>query len=550
MSDSRADEVLRLHSALANERSNFENLWRELEDFSTFAGSYFQNENQVQGQKSGRRIFDETVVLAKSRYAAACESLITPRTQRYHGLKPADPDLAEDKEVKDFCEAATDLLFTVRYGPRSNFASQMHESYEQTGVYGTGCLFVDDAVGSGIIYRAVHLSEIYLSEDMSGKVDVVHRKFRPTIRQIAQRFGVDSLPPKYRDMLDKQPETRLDVLHAVMPNDDLRPDRKDFRGMPIRSHYVLCEGRAILDEGGYRTMPYAIGRHSVMPNETYGRGPGMMALAAIKNLNEMVKTLMRSAQMTVAPPLLMTEDALMRQFDMRSGSLNYGGLDMNGNELVKALRLDGRFDLGEYMVERATKIINDAFLVNLFQILVENPQMTATEAMLRAQEKGQLLAPTMGRIQSEQFSVVVERELDILARAGALPPMPDALMEAGGEYAIEFSAPLNKLQRSEDAIGILRTQEALAPMAQIDPNVMDVFDVKEAARVLADVYGAPSRVLRSKKAVEEISEGKREQAEQAAMLQAAPIAASAAKDMAHAQQIARQTPGALPGIGG
>jgi hypothetical protein len=146
--------------------------------------------------------------------------------------------------------------------------------------------------------------------------------------------------------------------------------------------------------------------------------------------------------------------------------------------------------------------------------------------------------------------VVVERELDILARAGALPPMPEALMEAGGEYAIEFSAPLNKLQRSEDAIGILRTQEALAPMAQIDPNVMDVFDVREAARVLADVYGAPSRVLRSKKAVEEISEGKREQAEQAAMLQAAPIAASAAKDMAQAQQIARQTPGALPGIGG
>ena len=276
----------------------------------------------------------------------------------------------------------------------------------------------------------------------------------------------------------------------------------------------------------------------------------MMALAAIKNLNEMVKTMMRSAQMTVAPPLLVTEDALMRQFDMRSGSLNYGGLDMNGNEMVKALRLDGRFDLGEYMVDRATRIINDAFLVNLFQIRVDNPQMTATEAMLRAQEKGQLLAPTMGRIQSEQFSVIVERELDILARAGSLPPMPQALIEAGGEYAIEFSAPLNKLQRSEDAIGILRTQEALAPMAQIDPNVMDVFDVKEAARVLADVYGAPSRVLRSKKAVEKIDEDKRAQAEQAAMLQAAPIAASAAKDMAQAQQIARQTPGALPGIGG
>ncbi|STU67291.1 Bacteriophage head to tail connecting protein [Klebsiella pneumoniae subsp. ozaenae] len=53
------------------------------------------------------------------------------------------------------------------------------------------------------------------------------------------------------------------------------------------------------------------------------------------------------------------------------------------------------------LAEQKRQTINDGFFITLFQILVDNPQMTATEAMLRAQEKGQLLAPTAGRIQAE-----------------------------------------------------------------------------------------------------------------------------------------------------
>ena len=49
------------------------------------------------------------------------------------------------------------------------------------------------------------------------------------------------------------------------------------------------------------------------------------------------------------------------------------------------------------MLDQRHRSINDAFLVTLFQILVDSPSMTATEAMLRSQEKGALLAPTSSR---------------------------------------------------------------------------------------------------------------------------------------------------------
>jgi hypothetical protein len=50
--------------------------------------------------------------------------------------------------------------------------------------------------------------------------------------------------------------------------------------------------------------------------------------------------------------------------------------------------------------------------------------MTATEVLERTREKGALLAPTTGRQQSKALGPMIEGELEILARAGALPELP------------------------------------------------------------------------------------------------------------------------------
>ena len=53
--------------------------------------------------------------------------------------------------------------------------------------------------------------------------------------------------------------------------------------------------------------------------------------------------------------------------------------------------------------------VNDALYIRLFQILVQNPQMTATEVVERTNEKGILLAPTVGRQQSEYLGPLIDR---------------------------------------------------------------------------------------------------------------------------------------------
>lgn len=544
--DSRAEEVIRQQEQMQGDRGVWEEHWREVAERVLPRENWFQASDKTPGEKRQEKVFDSTAGLALERFAAAMESMLTPRTMKWHKLSTQDPALEDNQQVQAYLDEVTNILFQTRYSPKANFASQVHENYMSLGAFGSGALFVDDIVGFGLRYKSIHLSEIYFSENHVGIVDVVHRKFEMTVRQAAERWGADNLGEKLKTALEKNPEQKFEFLHCVKPNEERDPRRRDYRSMPFISYYVCLTTRMVLSESGYNTFPYAISRYVTAPKEVYGRSPAMTVLPDIKMLNEMSKTVIRAAHKVVDPPLLLQEDGVLQAFNTRPGALNYGGVDDQGRQVVQPLQTNARVDIGMDMMEQRRRVINDAFLITLFQILVETPNMTATEAMLRAQEKGALLAPTMGRQQSEMLGPLIERELDILGRSGVLPEMPEALLEMGGEVEIEYVSPLNRSQRAEEGVAILRTLESIVPLAQIDPNVMMIFNPESVARELAEINGVPAKILRSNEEIEAMKAQQAQQAEAQALLQAAPIAANSAKTLAETAALAGQQPAALP----
>ena len=544
--DSRVADIIREHEQMVSDRGVWEEHWREIAERVLPRQDWFQASNKTPGEKRTEKVFDATAGLALERFAAAMESMLTPRTMRWHKLKVRNPAISDNKAIQAYLDEVTNILFQVRYNPKANFASQVHENYMSLGAFGTGAIFIDDVIGTGIRYRSIHLSEVYFCENYAGIIDKVHRKFEMTARQAAQRWGVERLPDKVRAALEKQPETKFEFIHCVKPNDDMMPGRRDYRGMPYVSYYISTDGKSIISEGGFRTMPYAVSRYVTAPKEIYGRSPAMTVLPEIKMINEMSKTVIRAAHKIVDPPLLLQEDGVLQAFNARPGALNFGGVNERGEQMVQPLQTGARVDIGMDMMEQRRKVINDAFLITLFQILVESPNMTATEAMLRAQEKGALLAPTMGRQQSEMLGPMIERELDILATAGVLPPMPDELAEMGGDVEIEYVSPLNRAQRAEEGVAILRTLESVTPLAQIDPSVMMIFNPEMIARELSEINGVPAKVLRSREEIEAMKMEQAQMAEAQQLLQAAPVVANSAKALAETAAMAGQVPAALP----
>jgi hypothetical protein len=531
--DDRVGEILRDQEAMDAIKVNWEWHWTQIAQQVLPRADYFTRKDQTEGQKRTEHMFDSTAASACERAAAAMESENTPRTQIWHGLAPSDPELADDPKWQRWCEAVVDVMFKARYSPYANFASQASESYMSLMAFGTQALFVDEIIGRHLRYKSIHLSEICIAENAVGMIDKVHRKFMLTVRQAIQKFGEDALPDSIRNLKEREPERQFEFIHAVKPNDYNDPDVK---GMAFCSYYIVCEGRKMVMAGGYRTIPYIVSRTVTSPKEIYGRSPAMTALADIRMLNEMEKTTIRAGHRAVDPPLLLSEDGALQAFSVRPNALNYGGVDSNGRPAVIPLQTGANLPLSFEMSEQKRKSINDIFYITLFQILVQNPQMTATEAMLRAQEKGALLAPVMGRQQSEWLGPQITRELDILTHAGQLPPPPTPLSEV--DLNIEYTSPLVRAQRSGEGVAIMNTLNAVLPFAQIDQKVLKRFNFDEIPVVLAEINGMPSKLLYTDDEMAAINAQEASAQQAQAAVDAAPALSQSVLNIAKANQAA------------
>lgn len=537
-----ADDLYRIFQKIKGDRTNWDTHWEEVAERVLFRQMGFVGE-RTNGEKKTQKVFDSRPVIALERFSAVMDSMLTPRQSIWHDLRTTSPELNKEADVKAWFYQVNHILYNMRYAPKANFSGQNAERWTSVGAFGTGALFIDFDVNSGLRYRNLHLKDIYLLENHQGVVDTVYRCFTYTARQAAQKWGKDRLPEKIQKALEdpSQSNKNFDFLHIVMPREDYDPNRIDARGKPWASIYMAVEEKTMLSEEGYSSWPFSISRYVTSPGEVYGRGPAMMALPDIKMLNEMAKTDIRAAHKLIDPAILVNDDGVLgggaMKIDMRPGALNFGGVDANGRQMVQPFSTGARVDIADTKMEQRRKSIDDAFLVTLFQILIETPRMTATEALIRAQEKGMLLTPTMGRQQSEALGPQIERELDLLMQHDLLPPMPQTLIEAGGEYEITYESPMSRMQRAEELVGVQRTMELLSPFAQLDPTVLDIFDPDELARGTAEVSGVPSPMMRTPDQVAKLRE-QRAQAEQTQqMLAAAQPVAGALKDAAQANQL-------------
>lgn len=537
-SEAIADEIIREHQQISGDRGNFESHWLEIsERMLPSHKNLFQSNGLNNGSKGDKRneyIFDSTACIALNRFAAILDSLLTPRNQTWHRIMASDDLLNRDRQVRLWFDEVNRILFKHRYAPSANFSSQNQQNYKSLGAYGTGSIFIDELNSrqdKGLRYRNIHLSEIFFMENHQGIVDKAHRYFSMTARQALQMWGKDTVPESIATAAISSPTREFYFIHCVKPRiDGYDSSKKDFRGMEYASYYVSIEGKKLLREGGYTSFPYAISRYEQTSGEVYGRSPAMDVLPAVKTLNEQKKTLLKQGHRAVDPVLLVHDDGILDSFSLKPGAINYGGVSAEGRALVQALPV-GNPMVGKDLMDDERSVINDAFLINIFQILTESPQMTATEVLERSKEKGILLAPTIGRQQSEYLGPMIEREIDILTNLNLLPPMPRLLREAAGNYQIMYDSPLSRAQRAEEASGLMRTIETALQVVNVtqNPEPLDHFDWDKIIPEIGEIQAVPARWMRAQKEIDGIRQGRAEQAQAQQAIQAAPSAAAMIK---------------------
>jgi len=485
------------------------------------------------GAKKTQQQVDATGALALHRFCAIADSMVTPRNMHWHALA-GDDYVMKDRACRMWFESTTKVLFRERYAAHANFVAQNYNNWQSLGAFGNSTMYVDrydnrwHGGSAGLRYKSVPFGETYYGENHQGKVDRMIRWFRLTAYQALQKWGEEYLPETLRAPLQADSQTTFNFLHCVRPrDDDYDPEALDERAFPFTSYYVSIEGNCLMaPERGYRKFPYAVSRYDQTPGEVYGRGPAMLVLPSLKTLNAQKIVFLKQGHRAGDPILLMADDGIVGM-DMRPGAQNKGGVTSDGKPLVHTLPT-GDIQITIEMMQQESGIVNDVFLVSLFKVLTEHPNMTATQVIELVNEKGMLVAPTLGRQHTEMVPTMVDRELDLCADMRLLEPMPPRLREAMGSYEVVDTSPLSLAAKAGEVAGFMRSVETTRELVNItqDASLLDPYDFDTATPEIARINRVRESWLASPEAVAAKRQARAQKEAAAAQVQAAPAQAA------------------------
>ena len=115
--------------------------------------------------------------------------------------------------------------------------------------------------------------------------------------------------------------------------------------------------------------------------------------------------------------------------------------------------------------------------------------------------------------------------------------MPPELEEAGGEWEVEYTNPMSRAQRAEEAIGAEQIVRAAFEAANFMPEVLDNINGDEYLRIIREAGGAPSVILNSPESVQEVRQARAQEQQEQQELEKAKMASEGGLNAAKANQV-------------
>lgn len=442
-------------------------------------------------------------VWALERLTGGLLSLKTPETQTWHDLI-ADDEFEEyelDGEAKATLERIRDYQFKVRGNPASGFWPAHKAALRSCCAFGDGWMFVTEEFTRGAPWRYefASLPSLVPGVDAAGRPNMMYRTMKLSAHQIATRWG-DKAGAKIIEYAndERKRHNLFTIMHGVRQRDDANRGRLGVRGAMFESHYVVVDEEHHIGEGGYYEFPFIRYAWNDSGANAQCEGPVAYALSEIKSLNEMEKQQLIAGHQMIRPPLGIYGRNFQR-LNFNPGQTNPGLVSAEGRPLFSPLNTGARPDFAAAIIEAKRNDVKDMLYLPLWQALINSPEQTATEALIKAQEKGELLGP-VGISLNRGLNNAIEREIGIMERKGAFAvdgpfPLPQQLL--GADIGPRFTSPLDKLRRMGDLVAMQRLAAFAGQLAEMtqDPTPVKRLDVARMIELAQEILGAPIETL-------------------------------------------------------
>jgi len=418
------------------------------------------------------------------------------------------------KPFREYFSAVEHILYAIF--AQSNFYTATHNIYLEQGTFGTGCLLMEEDFNKVVRFTSLTAGEYWIDAGDDGRINTMYRELYMPARNIVRRWGNERVTDKVRTAAEgNDPFHLFKLIQVVEPREGRDTSKIDTLNMPYSSVYFEPDGQDVLRESGFDECPIAAPRWSVVGSAVYDTGPGHMVLRQVKLLQEENMTKLKAAHKMVDPPVIGPTALNKKGINTLPGGKNY----MDADKIAQFGALyNVNYDINAAIesIHDVRNIIERSLYTDLFIMMVEKDNMTATEILERKQEKLFTLGPAIEKQTDELLDPVIDFTYSAAARRGILPPAPPELQ--GENLEIEYISTLAQAQKLAGLEQMRAYVGVGMDLAQLNPEVVDKIDVDAIMDEAADVTGIPPKCNRSNDETMELRQ-QRQQQQQAMMEQ-------------------------------
>jgi hypothetical protein len=487
------DKKLEYFESLKSKREKWNNIWDELKKYV------------CPQTESNKNIFDSTSIWSREQLASGLQSLmVNPAMEWFSislpiGSNEADSsrEYEDSEELQYFTQSIQHHILGLFNNPASNFYNQIHEFFLNMAAYGTGIFYAeeDPNLPQLLFFRNINLKECYFEENRFGFVDSMYRQFNMQAKAASSKWPNDK---SLQEKAAKSPDEQVAILHIVTPNQS----KKNAATHSYSSDYILPEERVVLSSSGYSYFPFLVTRWIKEEGEPYGYAPAHHVLPDIKLLNSLRQITLKVAQKQLDPPLLVPKDGYYLPLYTTPGSVNF----YRNGIADKIIPLSGMENIMPTEIEQnqCRDAIYKSFYVDIFRMQKENKEMTAMEVQVRNEEQMRMMAPMVGRIETEFLNPLINIVYQTLIKYNRLPELTEALgAELPKEIKPEYVSPLTRAQKSsqvssiEQVLGFFQR----SGIVNMFPDIYDNINFDACLKLFFEQRGAPGEILKSEREV-------------------------------------------------
>lgn len=350
----------------------------------------------------------------------------------------------------------------------------------------------------------IPLSSVFLLPGKHGRISHIFRKWTPKKREIKSLWPAAKLP----DDQSIKDDDEVSLIECQGPD----PENE---GRLIYQVWLEHGGRstsgphAILEQDNLVTAPYIAFRSFAQAGVPYGIGSMLLALPDARVANKVAEFNLRSAALTLAPPLQAEDDGV---FDPSGFKWQPNQLILveRGSAGVRPIDAGGNLQLGYFVADQMHAAINEAIEPPLPPLGGE--RKTQTEILVHKARQEAVRVPRKAKLFREMIVPLARRLGDILARKNKLDRKLLGT-KAPFDGTVVMVEPATPLDQEYQQVQLQRQVERLQLAMAIDPaETAARVDSAVTVMMLLESAQFPPKAIRVGEAYER---KKQEQAEQA-----------------------------------